>query len=152
MYNALAMQSSQFSGLHYGSAPKDGYPCIKKGADDTLSGGAVSAVEIALGFSPPRSVFDDGLDRAVRQFQKDNGLTPDGIVGPVTGKKLGLKFQKCSKVMASGAGGSTDPEPEPLSTFDEILLTRFTNPVAFYGAATLLAGVIGFGVYKLVQR
>jgi hypothetical protein len=70
----------------------------------------------------------------------------------VTGKKLGLKFQKCSKVMASGAGGSTDPEPEPLSTFDEILLTRFTNPVAFYGGATLLAGVIGFGVYKLVQR
>ncbi len=70
----------------------------------------------------------------------------------MTGKKLGLKFQKCSKVMASGAGGSTDPEPEPLSTFDEILLTRFTNPVAFYGGATLLAGVIGFGVYKLVQR
>ena len=33
--------------------------------------------------------FDESTENAVKSFQKDNGLTVDGIVGAETGKKLG---------------------------------------------------------------
>jgi hypothetical protein len=35
-------------------------------------------------------IFGEGTDKAVRQFQQQKGLTPDGIVGPETQKVLGL--------------------------------------------------------------
>lgn len=159
MYNALALEPNY--GSAYGAPPKEGYPCIQMGALDGPSGGAVSAVQEALrqaGRSPltPGSgdqpgVFGPATDASVRQFQSENGLTADGIVGPVTGQKLGLTFQKCSKVMASGAGGPIDPDPQPMSYYDKVMVHRYTNPVAFYGVAALLAGGIGFGVYKLFR-
>lgn len=34
------------------------------------------------------SVFGPGCEKAVRQYQRDNGLDPDGIVGPLTWNKL----------------------------------------------------------------
>ncbi|BAZ22911.1 peptidoglycan binding domain-containing protein [Kalymmatonema gypsitolerans NIES-4073] len=34
-------------------------------------------------------IFDEATENAVKAFQKDNGLTVDGIVGPQTGQKLG---------------------------------------------------------------
>ncbi len=34
------------------------------------------------------TVFDTGLDRAVRAFQQDRGITVDGIVGPTTLRRL----------------------------------------------------------------
>ena len=33
--------------------------------------------------------FDEYTEDAVKSFQKDNGLTVDGVVGAETGKKLG---------------------------------------------------------------
>lgn len=45
----------------------------------------------ALGFEPvadPRSVFSDGTEQAVREFQKTKGLDVDGIVGPNTWRSL----------------------------------------------------------------
>lgn len=33
--------------------------------------------------------FDESTENAVKAFQKDNGLTIDGIVGAETGQKLG---------------------------------------------------------------
>ena len=36
-------------------------------------------------------VFGSGTESAVKQFQRKNGLTPDGVVGPATLKALGLQ-------------------------------------------------------------
>ena len=175
MYGSLAFQPSPYGFLHQSfvvfepdekgkpsagapggtfttpqrKAPKDGFPCIKKGADDTLSGGAVSAVEIALGFSPPRGVFDDGLDRAVRQFQSDNGLDADGIVGPVTGTKLGLKFQNCTRKIETTAAPIDDPGGEP-GALQRLNIRRQTDPILFYGTigVVVLLAAGGYAVYR----
>jgi peptidoglycan hydrolase-like protein with peptidoglycan-binding domain len=34
------------------------------------------------------SVFGPGCEKAVKQFQRDNGLKDDGVVGPLTWNKL----------------------------------------------------------------
>jgi N-acetylmuramoyl-L-alanine amidase len=43
-----------------------------------------------LGFDagPERGVHDEGVERAVLDFQRNAGLMPDGIVGPITLRKL----------------------------------------------------------------
>ncbi|MGE0622753.1 MAG: AAA family ATPase [Pseudomonadales bacterium] len=39
------------------------------------------------------NVFDDGLEGAVLEFQSEEGLTPDGIVGPATWIRLASRLQ-----------------------------------------------------------
>lgn len=41
-----------------------------------------------LGFNPYSKIFDEHTEIAVINFQKSEGLLPDGIVGPITNKKL----------------------------------------------------------------
>jgi transglycosylase-like protein/putative peptidoglycan binding protein len=53
------------------------------------SGNAVSALQAALGIKQTGS-FSAATARAVRAFQRANGLTVDGIVGPQTAGALGL--------------------------------------------------------------
>ena len=45
-------------------------------------------------------IFGSGTTSAVKYFQRKNGLTPDGIVGPATLKALGMES-------GSSAGGAT---------------------------------------------
>ncbi|KAB8330175.1 peptidoglycan-binding protein [Scytonema tolypothrichoides VB-61278] len=42
-----------------------------------------------LDASAVSGTFDEATEEAVKAFQQDNGLTPDGVVGPQTGQKLG---------------------------------------------------------------
>jgi peptidoglycan hydrolase-like protein with peptidoglycan-binding domain len=35
-------------------------------------------------------VFDEATENAVKKFQLDHNLTVDGIVGPATGRQLGM--------------------------------------------------------------
>jgi len=144
MYAGLAFQPSQYSGLHYGAPSEAGYPCIKKGATDDVSDGAVSTVEMALGFSPPRGVFDDGLDKAVRQFQSENNLDSDGIVGPLTAAKLGItaKWQSCTSVIQTTAAPVDTGGGEP-GFFKKIDIFRQTDPEIFYGGIAM-TGLILF--------
>ena len=41
-----------------------------------------------VGPTTDREAFDDALDRAVRAFQQERGITVDGIVGPTTFRRL----------------------------------------------------------------
>lgn len=148
MYAGLAFQPSQYSGLHYGAPPKAGYPCIKKGADDRLSGGAVSAVQKELRYQLQMDLFEDGFgpetDAAVRQFQTDNKLTVDGIVGPVTGKKLGLEFQNCTAKIETTAAPVDTGGGEP-GFFKKIDIFRQTDPGLFYGGIAMTGLVLFAG-------
>ncbi len=146
MYGSLAFQPSQYSGLHYGAPPEAGYPCIKQGATDQLSDGAVSAVQKELRFQLQMDLYEDGFgpqtDAAVRQFQSDEGLTADGIVGPVTGKKLGLTFQNCTRKIETTAAPVDDPGG-PQGFFQSINVFRQTDPEIFYGGIAM-TGLILF--------
>ena len=50
-------------------------------------------------------VFGSGTKKAVIAFQKKNGLTPDGIVGPATLKALGMQSSSCS---SASSGSNTN--------------------------------------------
>lgn len=53
-----------------------------------MSGDDVAAMQRAIGVSPADGIFGIGTDSAVRAWQKSNGLTADGIVGPATQAKM----------------------------------------------------------------
>jgi peptidoglycan hydrolase-like protein with peptidoglycan-binding domain len=54
-------------------------PTLRRGA----SGDLVKLIQVKVGVATS-GMFDARTEAAVRQFQRDNGLTPDGIVGPRT--------------------------------------------------------------------
>jgi hypothetical protein len=78
------------------------------------SGNAVAALQAALGIKQTGS-FSAATARAVRSFQRRNGLTVDGIVGPQTAGALELTSEPVARaaraagpktVAASAASGS----------------------------------------------
>jgi hypothetical protein len=64
------------------------------------AGSSVSALQSALGITPD-GVYGPNTRRAVRNYQRNQGLQVDGIAGPVTLAHLGLAGQ------GSGAGTSS---------------------------------------------
>jgi peptidoglycan hydrolase-like protein with peptidoglycan-binding domain len=62
------------------------------------AGSTVSALQSALGITPD-GVYGPNTRRAVRNYQRNQGLAVDGIAGPVTLAHLGLS--------GSGSGGAT---------------------------------------------
>jgi len=62
-------------------------PVLKLGS----SGEQVKALQIAIG-AKPDGAFGPNTQAKVIAFQKEHGLTVDGIVGKQTGTMLGLKF------------------------------------------------------------
>ena len=54
-------------------------PTLRRGA----TGDLVKTIQSKVGV-PPNGIFDAVTEAAVRQFQRDHGLVPDGIVGPRT--------------------------------------------------------------------
>ena len=59
-----------------GGAP--GRPTVRRGS----TGDAVRQLQQALHLEPVDSIFGGGTEAAVRAFQRDHNLVPDGIVGP----------------------------------------------------------------------
>ncbi|MEA5595609.1 peptidoglycan-binding domain-containing protein [Rivularia sp. UHCC 0363] len=59
------------------------------GSDVERLQGDLSARGYQLGPNGVDGNFDEHTENAVKAFQKDNGLTIDGIVGAETGRKLG---------------------------------------------------------------
>ena len=61
--------------------------------DKSMSGTDVAVLQAILtarGYytGPLDGLFGDSLDAAVRRFQSDHDLDPDGVVGPLTWKEL----------------------------------------------------------------
>lgn len=54
------------------------------------------------------SSFDDATDRAVRRFQRDNAPPEDGIVGPITWRKLIAKSGNAAGVIGDTANTTTN--------------------------------------------
>jgi peptidoglycan hydrolase-like protein with peptidoglycan-binding domain len=70
------------------------------------AGSTVAALQSALGITPD-GVYGPNTRRAVRNYQRNQGLVVDGIAGPVTLAHLGLAGQ--------GSGGSTSSRQTPAS-------------------------------------
>ncbi len=77
-------------------------------------GSAVSAVEQALGV-PVDGYFDERLYRAVTDFQTENGLLVDGIVGPETSGALGLSAPAPAPTEPSSSSSTADPALEAIA-------------------------------------
>ena len=55
-----------------------------------MTGPTVVALQEALGISPADGVFGFGTERALTNWQGENGLAPDGVAEPITlGELLG---------------------------------------------------------------
>jgi murein peptide amidase A len=61
-------------------------------------------IELGYAVKGPDNLFGSTTAKAVRQYQKANGLKVDGIVGPKTGASLGIR------------GGAASPAPAPAGT------------------------------------
>lgn len=65
------------------SAPKGNV--VKRGSTGT----AVKEIQRLIGISPADGIFGPGTESIVKDWQRKNGLTPDGVVGPATRAKMG---------------------------------------------------------------
>ena len=66
--------------------------------DKSMAGTDVAVVQAILtarGYytGPLDGLFGDALDAAVRKFQSEHDLEPDGVVGPLTWKEI-LSYEK----------------------------------------------------------
>ena len=92
----------------YGVSTSPGtFPAIQLGAKDSDADGAVLWVARALLGSSIDSypTFDSRLDTAVKNFQRQKGLTADGIVGPNTYRALGYEGR-----VETGSGAPPKPD------------------------------------------
>lgn len=53
-------------------------------------------------------IYGSHTESAVKKFQKNNGLTADGIVGPATAKKIGITLGSSSSSGSSGNSKDVD--------------------------------------------
>lgn len=96
----------------------------------------------AIAFDPGQvTTFDAPLERAVIQFQKNEGLGADGVVGPRTWSKLFALANPSDTPVVGGGGGDTSNKDE-----GNIPLTRDTSPdnpwVAYVVAGGLALGLL----------
>lgn len=77
-------------------------------------GSEVSAVEEALGI-PADGYFDKQTHQAVIDFQSENGLAVDGIVGPETSAALGLSSAAPAPAPSGGGSSSASPQLEAIA-------------------------------------
>jgi hypothetical protein len=89
------------------------------------AGSSVSRLQSVLGITPD-GVYGANTRRAVRNYQRNHGLTVDGIAGPVTLASLGLSSGSASRAVTSAPAASA-----PNSTLARIAMCESSgNPAA----------------------
>ena len=93
------------------------------------AGSTVAALQSALGLTPD-GVYGPNTRRAVRNYQRNQGLAVDGIAGPVTLAHLGLAGRGSGA--ATGGSASTGASaPAPNATLAKIATCESSgNPAA----------------------
>jgi peptidoglycan hydrolase-like protein with peptidoglycan-binding domain len=61
-------------------------PTLRRGARGDL----VRDIQVKINVTPADGIFGSHTEAAIRQFQRDKAMVPDGIVGPKTWEALGL--------------------------------------------------------------
>ena len=93
------------------------------------AGSSVAALQSALGITAD-GVYGPNTRRAVRNYQRSQGLAVDGIAGPVTLARLGLAGQGSSAGTASGRSASNGASA-PNATLAKIAACESSgNPAA----------------------
>ena len=73
--------------------------------------------------------FGSQTEKALKAFQTSVGLTPDGIAGPNTWRKLGSTGSACSSGAAAGGSGGSGSAPKTyVSPSGDVLPTGFKTP------------------------
>jgi peptidoglycan hydrolase-like protein with peptidoglycan-binding domain len=122
-------------------------------------GAAVASLQKALGMAPEQQdgIFGRQTQAAVVAFQRENGLSPDGIVGPNTMSALQARSAPAAAPATQPAAPATQPvgpEPTPIAQGDErqagvAAATSLRDATA--GGNLLRAGASGAAVTE-VQR
>lgn len=81
--HALEVLGSHYDGPMEEAAPAKANVTLRRGS----KGPAVKKMQAALGIGADGD-FGPGTERALKRWQKRNGLTPDGVAGPATLGKL----------------------------------------------------------------
>jgi len=147
----------EFLGVRYVPRDLNNYPIIKQGS----RGNFVRILQYLLnGFGANISVdgvFGGGTLRAVNQFQQNNGLTVDGIVGRNTWNKL-LNLNPSSEVLKRGSRSSAVEYLQrlllsflyPISNIDGIFGPETENAVRAFQQENGLSvdGVVGRNTWQ----
>lgn len=95
----------EFLGVQYIARELNNYPIVRNGSRGNL----VRLLQYLLNYYGANisvdGVFGGGTERAVKEFQRANNLTADGIVGRNTWNKL-LNFNPSSEVLRRGSESS----------------------------------------------
>jgi murein L,D-transpeptidase YcbB/YkuD len=71
-------------------------PTLKLGVDNEQVALLRTRLEVPAGDGAKETLFDASVDEAVKRFQEDRGVTPDGVVGPGTRRLLNQQRQQAS--------------------------------------------------------
>jgi hypothetical protein len=90
------LRSALFAGVAELETVAQGKATLRRGAQ----GSSIATIQQALlklGFQSAgaNGIFDEGMERAVKAFQKARGLAADGIIGPRTIKKMDEALDAC---------------------------------------------------------
>ena len=71
-------------------------PTLKLGVEHEQVALLRTRLEVPAGDGAKEALFDASVDGAVKRFQKDHGVMPDGVVGPGTRRLLNQQHQQAS--------------------------------------------------------
>ena len=81
---AMAVMSGEVPAVSAAAPSATKGNVLKRGS----TGSAVKEIQRLIGVSPADGIFGAGTEEAVKAWQKKNGLTADGVVGPATRAKM----------------------------------------------------------------
>jgi Transglycosylase-like domain/Putative peptidoglycan binding domain len=82
------------------------------------TGRLVKKVQRKLSVRPRSGYYGRKTKRAVKRFQRREGLSVDGVAGPSTLRALGLRVRSASRSSDSDSSGGTAPEEDSGSSDD----------------------------------